>query len=391
VVVAATKSWVERLGPIWVEGQVIEIKRRAGLVQFLTLRDPIADVSVSVTTTSAVLDAAGPLPEGTVVAAWVKPQVWSASGRLSFDCRELRPVGVGRLLAAIEQRKRMLQAEGLFAPELKQPLPFLPRKIGLITGAGSAAERDVIENATERWPSAVFEVRHTLVQGPTASAEIVEALAALDAMAEVDVIVIARGGGSLEDLLPFSDEALARAVFAARTPVVSAIGHEVDNSILDLVADVRASTPTDAGKRVVPDSAAEAELLMTVRRRIRRAVLARIEADSRWLAELRQRPVLRDPAAAVDVHAEAVAQLRSRALLAVSRQQVLESERIGQFLSRVRALSPTATLARGYAILSRAEETLTSATQIDVGDELLAYLHDGRLDLSVVAKQEVKE
>ncbi|MGB7963559.1 MAG: exodeoxyribonuclease VII large subunit, partial [Propionicimonas sp.] len=174
VIVNTTKDWVERLGPVWVEGQLIEIKRRAGgVTQFLTLRDQLAEVSVTLSTPTAVLDSAGPLVEGTVVAAWVKPTVWTKSGSLTFECRELRPSGEGRLLAAIEQRKRMLQAEGLFNPVLKRRLPLLPRRIGLITGAGSAAERDVVENIARRWPAAVLEVRHTLVQGAQAVEQIV--------------------------------------------------------------------------------------------------------------------------------------------------------------------------------------------------------------------------
>ncbi|MDR1712202.1 MAG: exodeoxyribonuclease VII large subunit [Propionibacteriaceae bacterium] len=389
-IVQATKSWVERLGAVWVEGQIIEIKRRAGQVQFLTLRDSVADISVSVTTTASVLDAAGPLPEGTVVAAWLKPQVWLASGRLSFDCHELRPLGLGRLLAAIEQRKRMLQAEGLFAVELKRRLPFLPRRVGLITGAGSAAERDVVENARRRWPATVFEIRHVLVQGPQASEQVLAALLDLDAAEDVDVIVIARGGGSVEDLLPFNDEALARAVHKARTPVVSAIGHESDTPILDLVADVRASTPTDAAKRVVPDAAAEAELIRNARQRAQRAVLSRIAAHEQALAQLRERPVLRDPAAAVSVHREQVADLRQRARRSVLDARDREAERVAALVARARALSPKATLARGYAILARGEETLTSAAQAAAGDKLLGYLHDGRLTMDVESI-EVKE
>ena len=204
-VVAATKNWVERLSPIWVEGQLIEIKRRAGAVsQFLTMRDTLAEVSVTLSTSQAVLDAAGPVTEGTVVAAWLRPTVWSKSGSLTFECRELRPSGEGRLLAAIEQRKRMLQAEGLFDPARKQRLPFLPRRIGLVTGAQSAAERDVVENIARRWPAAIVQTRHSLVHGPAAVEQLIDALRSLEAHPEVDVIILARGGGSLEDLLAFS-------------------------------------------------------------------------------------------------------------------------------------------------------------------------------------------
>ncbi len=383
-VVAATKDWVERLSPIWVEGQLIEIKRRAGVTQFLTMRDTLAEVSVTLSTSQAVLDAAGPLTEGTVVAAWVRPTVWSKSGSLTFECRELRPSGEGRLLAAIEQRKRMLQAEGLFNPALKKALPFLPRRVGLVTGEQSAAERDVVENIARRWPAAVVETRHSLVQGPAAVEQLIDAIRSLDAHPEVDVIIVARGGGSLEDLLPFSDEALARAVFACRTPVVSAIGHETDTPILDLVADVRASTPTDAAKRVVPDAAAEAQLVANALGRVRTAIVARLDAETRRLTELRSRPVLRDPSAVLVGHTERLQQARERLFRAIDTR--LREEQVGlrHAIERVRALSPQATLQRGYAILTAGDDrTVDRVAATATGAELTARLADGRLGLTV--------
>ena len=384
-VVAATKNWVERLSPIWVEGQLIEIKRRSGSVtQFLTMRDTLAEVSVTLSTSRAVLDAAGPLTEGTIVAAWVRPTVWSKSGSLTFECRELRPSGEGRLLAAIEQRKRMLQAEGLFDPSRKQRLPFLPRRIGLVTGAKSAAERDVVEHIGRRWPAAVVDVRHALVQGPQAVEQLIDALHSLDAHPEVDVIIVARGGGSLEDLLPFSDEALARAVFACRTPVVSAIGHETDTPIIDLVADVRASTPTDAAKRVVPDAAAEAELVRAALGRVRGAIIGRVDAEERRLAEVRSRPVLRDPAAFLAGHDERLHTARDRLGRAIDARVREERLGLGHTIERVRALSPLATLQRGYAILADAEGgSIERVGATRPGARLSARLADGRLDLTV--------
>ncbi len=386
-VLQASKEWVDRLGAVWVEGQLIEIKRRSGSVmQFLTLRDTLAEVSVGLSTTQAVLDAAGPLTEGTVVAAWVKPTVWLKSGSLVFECRELRPSGEGRLLAAIEQRKRMLQAEGLFDPTRKRRLPVLPRRVGLVTGAGSAAERDVVEQIRRRWPAAVLETRHSLVQGPSAVEQLIGAIRALDAHPEVDVIIVARGGGSLEDLLPFSDEALARAAFACRTPLVSAIGHETDTPILDLVADVRASTPTDAAKRVVPDAATEAEAVAAARVRLRTAIAGRVDAELRRLAELRSRPVLREPAAVLVGHAERLLQARGRLTRAIDGRLREERLRLGNSLDRVRALSPRATLERGYAILSDAvDRTVDRVSATTEGAKLTARLADGRLDLTVTA------
>lgn len=384
VVMNLTKEWVDRLNPIWVEGQLIEIKQRSGAMQFLTMRDTLAEVSVTISTTRAVLDAAGPITEGTIVAAWVKPVVWAKSGSLVFDCRELRPSGEGRLLAAIEQRKRMLQAEGLFDPSRKQRLPFLPRRIGLITGAGSAAERDVIENIARRWPAAVVEVKHTLVQGPNAAEQVIDAVNALDRHPEVQVIIIARGGGSLEDLLPFSEEALARAVFACRTPVVSAIGHETDTPILDLVADFRASTPTDAAKRVVPDAATETANLAAAVNRLRQAVSSRVTIEQRHLDELRTRPVLRDPSATLDGHRERLAIARERLSRAIDVR--LREERTGltHAIERVRALSPRATLQRGYAILTDAGGgTVDRVSATAKGRKLTARMADGQLALTV--------
>ncbi len=387
-IVRHTKEWVERLGAVWVTGQLIEIKRRAGATQFLTLRDTIADVSVRLSTSAAVLDAAGPLTEGTVVAAWVKPTVWMGSGQLTFECRELRPTGEGRLLAAIEQRKRMLQAEGLFSAERKRRLPFLPRRIGLVTAANSAAERDVLENVRRRWPAAQFEVRHAAMQGPFAVEQILGSLGELEADPEVDVVVIARGGGSLEDLLPFSDEALVRAVFAMRTPVVSAIGHETDTPILDLVADLRASTPTDAAKRIVPDVERELAGLAQARTRLFNAVATRVSHEQRRLAELRSRPVLRDPAAPVAAHRERLTGLRQRLQRAIASTVSAEARQIDHLISRVRAMSPQATLQRGYAIVSRDHTTITAVGQTGVGDRLTVQLVDGRIGVDVTSVEE---
>ena len=231
-VIGAVKDWVGRCGEIWVDAQVVEIKRRAAPTQFLTFRDRVANMSARVTVSSLVLDAAGPLPEGSRVTARVRPRVWDRDTSLSFECLDIQVAGEGRLLAQLEQLKRKLQAEGLFEPHRKRRLPVLPRTIGLITGKDSDAERDVVTTVHRRWPAAAIRTRHALVQGPTAAESVMTALAALDADPQVDVVVIARGGGSLEDLLAFSDEGLVRAVAAARTPVVTAIGHEADQPLV---------------------------------------------------------------------------------------------------------------------------------------------------------------
>ena len=263
----AIAQWIDRLGSVWVEGQVAQLSRRQGMnTVFLTLRDPVADVSVPVTCSRQLFDSLDPpLVEGARVVVHAKPSYYANRGTLSLRASDIRMVGLGELLARIERRRQLLAAEGLFARERKRPLPFLPRCVGLITGGGSAAERDVLEVARRRWPAVEFRVVHTAVQGPQAAVGVMQALDKLDRDDEVDVIVIARGGGSVEDLLPFSDEGLIRAVFAARTPVVSAIGHEPDSPLLDLVADRRAATPTDAAKTVVPDVAEELERIRQAR------------------------------------------------------------------------------------------------------------------------------
>ncbi|WP_432559281.1 exodeoxyribonuclease VII large subunit [Granulicoccus sp. GXG6511] len=384
-VVTAVKGWVERCGQVWVEGQLIELKRRQNSQwHWLTLRDRYAEVSASVSVPAEVLEAAGPVSAGMTVTCLLSPQVWTKTGSLSFACADLRPSGEGRLLAQLEQRKRQLQAEGLFDRALKKRLPVLPAAIGLITGAGSAAERDVVENVRRRWPGAVLEVRHTLVQGPQAAEQVMAALTSLDALEQVQVIVIARGGGSLEDLLPFSDEGLVRAVFAARTPVVSAIGHETDMPILDLVADLRASTPTDAAKRVVPDVAEEYVRVGQARDQMRRAVLGLVEREQHRLDQLRNRPCLIDPLYAFTLKHREIDDLHQRAGRAANALLDRETTGVRHALERIRAMSPKQTLDRGYAILlDGSGQAVSSVGQVDEGDGLQARLADGQLVVEV--------
>src|SRR5690348_8076737 len=290
-------EYVEKMSVLWVEGQVVQLTRRPGSrTAYLTLRDPDVDMSLSVAISTNALDAMPvPVAQGARVVLQAKPVFWTQRGSLMLDARQIRPVGVGELLARVEHLKRTLASEGLFDPRRKRPLPFLPRTVGLVCGRASAAEKDVVENARRRWPTVRFEIREVAVQGPSAVQEVVGALQELDGLDGVDVIVIARGGGSVEDLLPFSNEALLRAVAAARTPVVSAIGHEQDSPLLDYVADVRASTPTDAAKRVVPDVAEQAAQVSQLRARARRTLEHRLDREIRGLADLRARPVLAAP------------------------------------------------------------------------------------------------
>jgi exodeoxyribonuclease VII large subunit len=381
-------DWIDRLGAIWVEGQITQISRRpgAGMV-FLTLRDPSQDVSVSVTCYRNVFDKLQPPPaEGARVVVNAKPAFYKARGQFSMQAQELRLVGIGELLARLEELKRRLGAEGLFDPALKKRLPFLPGLIGLICGRASAAEKDVLENARRRWPGVRFEVRETAVQGATAVSQVTAALRELDEHPEVDVIVIARGGGSVEDLLPFSDEQLIRAVAACDTPVVSAIGHAPDSPLLDLVADLRASTPTDAAKRIVPDVREEADRVGQARDRLRRAVVRQVEREEQALAGFRSRPALAAPYNLVEQRAHDVAALRDRATRTLENRVARDTEVLAQTLARVRALSPLATLERGYAVVQTEDgKILRSALEVTAGAELAVRLASGALTVTVQA------
>ncbi len=375
-------AWVARLGWVWVDGQVAQISRRPGAsVVFLTLRDPAADLSLTVTAHRDVLDAGAPgLAEGARVTLHAKPEFYPARGTLSLRADEIRQVGLGELLARLERLKKLLAAEGLFARERKRSLPFLPERVGLITGRASAAERDVLMNTRRRWPSVDFRVMNVPVQGPTAVPQIIDALKVLENDDAVDVIVIARGGGSVEDLLPFSDEALCRAVFGCRTPVVSAIGHETDAPLLDYVADVRASTPTDAAKRIVPDLAEETQLIGRARRRLDRAVLTLIDREEHRLEAWRSRPSIARPESMVEQRAADVDALRDRATRSLEHRVRRADDDLRHTLARLRALSPAATLERGYAVVQRADgHVVRAADEVTPGDRLRLRLSDGDL------------
>ena len=372
------KGWIDRLGAVWVEGQLTEISVR-GATAFMVLRDPAADMSLRVNCSSALIQSAPvKLAEGVQVIVWAKPQFDPRRGSFSLRLKQIRAIGLGELLARIEMLRKVLEAEGLFDRRLKRPLPFLPNLVGLITGRASAAEHDVTTVAATRWPAVRFEIRNTAVQGPTAVAQIVAALRELDAHPHVDVIVIARGGGSVEDLLPFSDETLCRAIAACRTPVVSAVGHEPDNPLCDLVADLRAATPTDAAKKVVPDTAAELALVVDLRRRSARALRSWVSREQHALAQLRSRPALAEPMRMVTERAAEVERARVAARRDVRRLVAAESERVGHLSARLSTLGPAATLARGYAVVQTESGTvLRSAADAPAGAALRIRVADG--------------
>ena len=382
----AISGWVDRLGPVWVEGQVAQFNRRQGMnTVFMTLRDAVADISIPVTCSRQVFDSLNPpMVEGASVVVHAKPSYYANRGTLSLYARDIRMVGLGELLARIERRRQLLAAEGLFAPERKRRPPFLPGTVGLVTAPNSAAERDVLENSRRRWPAVRFAVRYAAMQGSTSAAEVMAALGRLDRDPEVDVIVVARGGGSVEDLLPFSDEGLLRAVFAARTPVVSAIGHEPDSPLLDLVADVRASTPTDAAKLVVPDVAEEIARVEHLRARGRQVLGAWLAREQHALDTVRARPVLADPGSGLDERAREVDALRDRARRTVHHQLDRAGNDLGHQLARVRGMSPLATLRRGYAVVQDADgHVVTSVGQTAPDEPLQVRVADGRIGVVV--------
>ena len=383
-------GWIDRLGTVWVEGQIAQLTMRpSSNTAFITLRDPAADMSLSLTCPrDLVVNAPVKMTEGTQVIVFGKPNFYTGRGTFSLRVSEIRAVGIGELLARIERLRRLLDAEGLFNPRLKRPIPFLPRTIGLITGRASAAEHDITAVARNRWPAVQFAVRNAVVQGPNALPQIVEALRVLDADTEIEVIVLARGGGSVEDLLPFSDETLCREIATCTTPIVSAIGHEPDNPLCDLVADLRAATPTDAAKRVVPDASSEQSLVVDLRRRSARALRSWVHREQHTLSQLRSRPVLARPLDSIHARTEEVHRAQTAAYRDITRLLSTESQRIGHLAARLSTLGPAATLARGYAVVQTqpvassegaAAHVLQSAADAPAGTRLRVRLADGTL------------
>lgn len=377
------KDWIERLGVLWIEGELASIKIGPSNM-FGELRDLQIENSVSIHSWN-VAKIPSDLKQGDRVLALIKPAFWPKGGKLTMQVMEMRKVGLGELLERIERLRTQLTAEGLTSIERKQPLPFLPNKIGLITGKNSDAEKDVLQNAKLRWPDVEFRVIHTLVQGEKAAPEIIAAIKLLDEDPEVDVIIIARGGGSFLDLMVFSDEALVRAAANAKTPIVSAIGHENDRPVLDDVADMRASTPTDAAKRVVPDVADEKQKLEQLRQRLFLRVDTFVANQFSMLEQIRSRPILANPFTFIESHEadveRSVDQMRSRLDQLLNR----ESMQIGHLRQQVRSLSPQSTLDRGYSVLRDLDgHVISDAAKVKKGQQLKVRLAKG--ELGVVAE-----
>jgi len=378
VVSEAIKDYVDRLGPIWIEGEISELNERSGMMAFMRLRDTSVDMSISVMCHKSVIATVKPLPDNARVVLYAKPSFYTKNGSISFSAREIRQVGVGELLARLEALKNLLASEGLFDSDRKVTLPLLPKVIGLICGRNTDAEKDVVENAKRRWPSVKFEIREVTVQGAAAVSEVSDALRELEANKDVEVIIITRGGGSFEDLLPFSDEGLVRLAASCSTPIVSAIGHEKDAPLLDLVADYRASTPTDAAKRVVPDILEEIAMISAMRDRARRTLVNRINLEATQIANFKNRPVMKDPHVLITTRAEIIAGLRDRSNRSFAHQLKLAKEELKQIKARVRALSPQATLDRGYSVVQLADgQIVTDPKKLKQGDLLRLRLAKG--------------
>ena len=347
-------DWLSRLPTIWVEGEVTELRRNPRWQSvFLTLKDPNDGACLGVTIARSRFDALRlDLTDGERVQVFGRPELFEAKGDFRMRALSIERFGLGDHLAALERLKKKLAGEGVF--EHKRPLPFLPRRIGLVTGNDAAAKRDILTTITSRFPAARIVVVETYVQGPHAPTAMIDALRDVCAVPEVDVVVLARGGGSFEDLLPFSDERLVRAVAACPVPLVSAVGHEQDTPLCDLAADARASTPTHAARLVVPDLKELQAALGRLRDGLHRGARRTAEQHGRRVSAAHDR-------------------LRRAPLLALERT----TARLATAHARLGALSPIATLDRGYAIVRRNEDVVRSATQVDAGDPLSIRVADG--------------
>jgi exodeoxyribonuclease VII large subunit len=388
VVSEAIKEYVERLGPIWIEGEISELNERSGGMAFMRLRDTSVDMSLSVMCYKNVLAAVQPLPANARVVIHAKASWFTKNGSLTMSAKEIRQVGVGELLARLEALKGVLAAEGLFSADRKVALPKLPRKVGLICGRNTDAEKDVVENARRRWPAVEFEIREVAVQGAAAVVEVSAALRELEGMDEVDVIIITRGGGSFEDLLPFSDESLVRLAASCETPIVSAIGHEKDSPLLDLVADYRASTPTDAAKRVVPDIEQEISDINKIRDRMYRRLLSSVEYELNQIAQLRNRPVMKDPSVMIKVRKDDLSALRDRSHRGFKALLDIEKKEIKGVIAHLRSLSPQSTMDRGYAVVQSDDgKIVRDATKLKAGSVLRIRAAKGEAKASVLASE----
>lgn len=385
VISEAIRDWIGKLGPVWVEGELSQVDDRKGSSMiFMRLRDPSSDISISLSCHRSVFKAVAPLPQNARIKVFSKVSFYTGNGSLSLNAREIHHVGIGELLARLEMLKKVLAAEGLFATSRKKQLPFLPRTIGLICGRNSAAEKDVVENVRRRWPAAQFEIREVAVQGANAVVEVSAALRELESIEEVDVVIITRGGGSFEDLLPFSDEGLVRLVAASKKPIISAIGHEQDTPLLDLVADFRASTPTDAAKRVVPDINEESSLLAELSKRLDRGINLRFDHEVNLILNLASRPVMKDAMLLITPEVESLHRDRKSLMRSVQHRLNLSEKELKGAESQLRALSPYAVLERGYSVTQLPNgKIVRDVRDLNIGDPLTVTFARGAATATV--------
>ncbi|MBV7364212.1 exodeoxyribonuclease VII large subunit [Actinomycetaceae bacterium TAE3-ERU4] len=384
------KGYIEKMSPVWIEGEVVELKIRPGQkMSFLTLRDLEGDAHISVALwPNAIMPVKDTLEPGSRVVVYARPTFWERSGSLQLQGAQIHLQGLGEMLARIEQLRQDLAAKGIFDEAHKKPLPFIPRTIGLICGEGAKAEQDVLVNARNRWPGAKFTIRHTYVQGDRCAPTVAAAIAELDALEDVDVIIVTRGGGAVADLLPFSDERIVMAAYQAKTPIVSAIGHETDCPLLDLVADYRASTPTDAARKVVPDLLQEQESLSQIMDRAKSLLLNRIKNEQEALSEIRQRPIFASPAAIIDTHAEEITRAKTVLNERIAKRVEVENATLKGLSLQLQALSPQSILERGYAVIRRPDRNvITDAKELKKGDLIEGMLAQGSFVGQIIGAQ----
>ncbi|MEY4323666.1 MAG: hypothetical protein RL410_1447, partial [Actinomycetota bacterium] len=368
-------GYLAKLNRIWIEGQIVTIKEY-GSTNYIAFRDIDADFSLKVVMASSLKTP--DVVEGARVAIFAQVEWWGKRGEVNLRVHAIRSVGLGDLLARIEMLRRTLEAEGLFSADRKKPLPFLPRKIGLITGRDTDAFKDVVINARRRWPSIAFEVREIALQLPTTPVIAAKALEELQQVEGVDVIVIARGGGSFEDLLPWSDEGLIRAVAKSVIPVVSAIGHEADRPLLDEVADVRASTPTDAARKIVPSLEEERAQFDRMNARLSDHKARWFEQQQQWLTQARATLRASSPRSLIVTRIAELAHQQSEMTATVRLRIEREQGAIARARGQLAALSPFAVLNRGYALATAADgSVIRDASTVSVGDQLTIRLNRG--------------
>lgn len=373
-------SAVERWPALWVEGQITEINTRRASSAYLTLRDNNQDIAMSVNGFGAFANMAREFKQGDRVVIHGKADLWMKATRLSLRGDMIKRVGAGNLQEQINELRMKLKGEGLFDAENKVPLPEFPKNIGLICGPGARAEGDVVMNVNLRWPGVRFTIAHAYVQGEKCPPSVIAAIEKLDADPNVDVIIVARGGGSFEDLLGFSDEGVVRATAACVTPIVSAIGHEDDWTLIDLAADVRASTPTDAAKRVVPDVREQQQLIAEGINRMRTFISNRVGNEERLIEGYVNRPSLTQPQTMLLAHERDIDDAVRAMRIGLTRIVDEEQSRIERLSATLRALSPQSTLDRGYAVLQNTNgDIVDSASQVNVGDELTLTLKRGKV------------